>query len=58
MKFSELAFSPNDHTVHIYKLAGNKWQPDCVLTEVRKNTKKLPNKAEKYHSGFANIRFS
>ncbi|XP_028395299.1 actin-related protein 2/3 complex subunit 1A-like [Dendronephthya gigantea] len=33
----KLAFSPNDHTVHIYKLAGNKWQPDCVLTEHGQN---------------------
>ena len=32
---TELAFSPNDHTVHIYKLAGKKWQPECILTEVR-----------------------
>jgi len=32
---SELAFSPNDNTVHIHKKAGNKWDKGFVLTEVR-----------------------
>lgn len=33
----KLAFSPNDHTVHIYKLVGNKWQSDDILTEHGQN---------------------
>ena len=31
---SELAFSPNDNTVHIHKKAGQKWEKGFVLTEV------------------------
>ena len=31
---SELAFSPNDNTVHIHKRAGNKWDKGFVLSEV------------------------
>ncbi|EDO30959.1 predicted protein [Nematostella vectensis] len=30
---NQLAFSPNDHTVHIYKKSGNKWTADVVLSE-------------------------
>ena len=31
---SELAFSPNDNTVHIHKKSGAKWEKGFVLTEV------------------------
>jgi len=30
---SQIAFSPNDNTVHIHKKAGNKWDKGFVLTE-------------------------
>ncbi len=29
-----VAFSPNDHTVLIYKKSGNKWEKESVLEEV------------------------
>lgn len=31
---TELAFSPNDYTVHIFKMVGKKWEPEDVLKEV------------------------
>lgn len=36
---SELAFSPNDNTVHIHKKAGNKWEKGFVLAEVSMGSK-------------------
>jgi len=30
---TKLAFSPNDYTVHIFKMVGKKWEPEDVLKE-------------------------
>ena len=38
---AELAFSPNDSTVHICKRAGNTWDKGVVLSEVRTMNRKI-----------------
>jgi len=32
--FTEVALSPNDHNVFIFKKSGNKWTKEATLTEV------------------------